>query len=82
MVFTKYATDAKIARQHDYLGPMRVKGTRIYTRQVVLGCNTGEPCVEGGLDHCCFHHQYAVQVELEWGYDWACPHNGKAMYFS
>lgn len=78
MVMTKYSHDAQIAHEHDYLGPMRVKGTNIYSRVIVMGCNGGAACGGGqGVDDCCFYQQYAVQVELEWGYDWACPQHGK-----
>lgn len=76
IIMTKYSQDAGIAHQYDYLGPMRVKDLRIYQRQVVLGCNTyngGTMCGGSqGLEDCCFYHEYAVKVELEWGYEWAC----------
>jgi len=78
MVMTKYSEDAGIARQHDYLGPMRVKSTQVYQREQVMGCSGGDSCGGGeGFDNCCFYHEYAVMVELEWGYDWACPQHGK-----
>lgn len=79
MVMTKYAQDADIAHQHDYLGPMRVKGTQVYSRTVIMGCtNGGITCGGGqGFDECCFYHQFAIKVELEWGYNWACPQHDK-----
>jgi len=78
MVMTKYCVDAGVAHRHDYLGPMRVKGTKLYQRETVKGCNGGDTCGGGqGFDNCCFYHEFAVKVELEWGYDWACPQHGK-----
>lgn len=75
---TKYSHDAEIAQAHDYLGPMRVKGTDIYSRELIMGCNGGASCGGGqGFDDCCFYHEYSVRVKLEWGYDWACPQHGK-----
>lgn len=82
IVMTKYSQDAGIARQHDYLGPMRVKGTHVYSRQTIMGCNGGYTCGGGqGFDDCCFYHEYAIKVELEWGYDWSCENDQKCLSF-
>lgn len=73
IVMAKYSENAQVAIQYNYLGPMRVKGTTIYQRQVARGCNNR--LLSCGFEdiHCCVYQEYAVQVELEWGYDWACP---------